>query len=100
MAAIEEIAQAEKRYVDVTARSECVEFIDKSLSVKERLIDIGSCPASLARKLIRIRRFMEETGQPPIIRLQHAPVFTTDIAKCDGLQDSRPTRRRDIELAC
>lgn len=49
MATIEEIAQAEKEYADVTARSGCVEFVDKSLNVcctaiailQERLHEMG-----------------------------------------------------------
>ena len=49
MATIEEIAQAEKQYADVTSRADCVEFVDKSLQVcchaiamlQERLNAIG-----------------------------------------------------------
>lgn len=55
MATIEEIAQAERQYVDVTARSGGVEFVDKSLNVccnaiamlQERLHEMGYPVSSL-----------------------------------------------------
>ena len=75
MATIEEIARAEKQYADVTARSECVEFIDKSLHVccnaieilEERLHEMGYPVSSLVtppkRGLSqRIARIESHTG--------------------------------------
>lgn len=97
MATINEIAQAEKGYADATARSGCVEFVYKSLSVLELLIDIGSSLVSFGRTLMRVRRFMEETGRPPIVCLQHAPVVTTDAGNQSSHRSSRPTRHRESE---
>ncbi len=55
MATIDEIAQAERRYSDITAHSGCVEFVDKSLNgccnaiaiLQERLNEIGYPVSSL-----------------------------------------------------
>lgn len=55
MATIEEIVRAEKEFADVTARSDCVEFVDKSLTVccdaiamlQERLHEMGYPVSSL-----------------------------------------------------